>query len=197
VERLVERAEAITLNHPDIHAGHIGPLIFGPQAETIRRQLDDARARGARILTGGQLERHGGGCWYRPTVVVDVNDDMLLMREETFGPVVPVIPVGSVDEAIIRANTTEFGLSAAVFAGSEAEAISVAVQVNAGAISINDAGLTAMVHDVEKNSFGHSGLGGSRMGPAGLLRFFRKKALLIQTATPVPLSLLDEARATS
>jgi len=120
---------------------------------------------------------------------------MLLMREETFGPVVPVIPVDSVDEAIIRANGTEFGLSAAVFAGSEAEAISVAVQVNAGAISINDAGLTAMVHDVEKNSFGHSGLGGSRMGPAGLLRFFRKKALLIQTAAPVPLPLLDEANA--
>ena len=71
-------------------------------------------------------------------------------------------------------------LSAAVFA-EEKEALAVAQQINAGAISINDAGLTALIHEGEKNSFKYSGLGGSRMGEAALRRFLRKKAFLVKT----------------
>ena len=79
------------------------------------------------------------------------------------------------------ANDTVYGLSAAVFAGSEAEALEVASCLEAGAISINDAGLTALIHEAEKNAFKFSGMGGSRMGPAALKRFVRKKAFLIKT----------------
>jgi acyl-CoA reductase-like NAD-dependent aldehyde dehydrogenase len=103
------------------------------------------------------------------------------MTEETFGPLLPVMSVATIEDAIALANDTMFGLSAAVFAGSESEAIAVADRLDAGAISINDAALTAILHEGEKNSFKFSGLGGSRMGTAALKRFLRQKALLVKT----------------
>ncbi|MFX5634092.1 aldehyde dehydrogenase family protein, partial [Acinetobacter baumannii] len=87
----------------------------------------------------------------------------------------------TVDQAVALANDGEFGLSAAVLAGSAEEAEAVAVRLAAGAVSINDGALTSMVWDAEKSSFGMSGMGPSRMGEQGLLRFFRKQALLRQT----------------
>ncbi|MEI6418036.1 MAG: aldehyde dehydrogenase family protein, partial [Sphingomonadales bacterium] len=118
--------------------------------------------------------------------------EMALMQEETFGPVLPVTIVESVDEAVALANTGDFGLSAAVLAGSTAEAESVAARLNAGAISINDGALTSMVWDAEKSSFGASGLGPSRMGASGLTRFFRRRALLVQTGTAAPMAAYAE-----
>jgi acyl-CoA reductase-like NAD-dependent aldehyde dehydrogenase len=192
LERLVARAEAVTLNYPDIHRGQIGPLIFARQAEIIATQLADAVSRGARILTGGKIENHGGGVWLRPTVVTAVTHEMALMTEETFGPVMPVVGYQGIDEAVRLANDSVYGLSAAVL-GDEATALAVARRLNVGAVSINDGGLTTEVFDAEKNAFNLSGLGASRMGPSGLLRFLRKKALLIQRGTARDMSSLDEA----
>ncbi len=106
---------------------------------------------------------------------------MKVMTEETFGPIMPVMPFAKVEEAVSLANDSIYGLSAAVFAESEAEALEVAQHIDAGAISINDAALTAIMHEGEKNAFKFSGLGGSRMGAAALKRFMRKKAFLIKT----------------
>jgi acyl-CoA reductase-like NAD-dependent aldehyde dehydrogenase len=114
------------------------------------------------------------------------------MTEETFGPILPVMPFGSLDEAVRLANDTEYGLSGAVFAGSLEEAEAVAEHIDAGAISLNDAALTALFHEAEKNAFKSSGLGGSRMGAAGLQRFLRRKALIANTARPLPLAALSE-----
>ena len=116
---------------------------------------------------------------------------MLLYREETFGPIIPVMPFNDDDEAVRLANDSEFGLSAAVL-GAEDHALSVARRLRAGAVSINDAGLTAQVGDVEKDSFGVSGIGRSRMGPSGLLRFLRRQALLVQTGPAAPLDAFRE-----
>ena len=179
---LVDCAKGIRLNDADLDTGEIGPLIFAGQAATIRRHLDDARARGARVHCGGKIEDRGGGNWCRPTVVSEVSQDMLIMREETFGPVITVSPFDSTIEAIALANESDYGLSAAVFAGSRKEAESIAARLEVGGVSINDASLTAAVNDVEKNSFRFSGMGGSRMGPSGMSRFLRKRALLHQTA---------------
>jgi succinate-semialdehyde dehydrogenase/glutarate-semialdehyde dehydrogenase len=125
-------------------------------------------------------------------VLVDVTPDMDVMHEETFGPVIPVTPFDSIDEAVVLANAGSFGLSAAVLAGNAAEAETVAGRLDAGAVSINDGALTSMVWDAEKSSFGLSGLGPSRMGEAGLLRFFRKQALIRQTGTALPLAAYSE-----
>jgi acyl-CoA reductase-like NAD-dependent aldehyde dehydrogenase len=187
VSRLVDKARAIGINHPDIATGQLGPLIFGRQADIIDAQLDDALAKGARILCGGKTENLGGGRWCRATVVVDVNHDMQLMTEETFGPIMPVMPFDDVEQAVALANDSTFGLSAAVFAATLDAARAVAARLNAGGISLNDAGLTYQTYEAEKNSFGYSGLGGSRMGPGSILRFVRKQAYLLQTGAPARL----------
>ena len=188
---LVRLARAVTINYPDIGSGDIGPFISASQAATVASQLADAVANGATIHCGGSIEDHGGK-WLRPTVVTGVTPAMVLMVEETFGPVIPVTPFDNVGDAIAMANASAFGLSAAVLAGSFEEAEAVAVHLNAGAVSINDGALTAMIGDAEKTSFGLSGLGASRMGASGLLRFYRRQALLRQVGTPLPLAAYAE-----
>jgi acyl-CoA reductase-like NAD-dependent aldehyde dehydrogenase len=192
---LVEKSKAIQINWPDIHSGHIGPFIFQQQALKVGEQIQDAISKGATVHCGGEVENHEGGLWCLPTVLTGINAEMLLMQEETFGPLMPVIPFANTEEAIRMANDSEFGLSAAVFCGEREEGESVAKQINAGGISINDASLTGIVHDVEKNAFCLSGMGGSRMGDAGLQRFFRKQALMYQSAPAMPLEALNEANA--
>lgn len=192
VSRLVEKAEAVRLNWPDMSSGEIGPIIFDRQAETLARHIEDARAKGARILTGGEIETHGGGLWLRPTVISKVAHDMAVMREETFGPILPVMGFDTQDEAIALANDTEFGLSAAVFAGTLERAEAIAREIEAGAVSLNDAALTGLFYEAEKHSFKCSGMGGSRMGPAGFQRFVRRKALIAQTGAPAPIQAFAE-----
>ena len=114
---------------------------------------------------------------------------MKIMREETFGPVIPVTVFDTVHEAVALANDSEFGLSAAVI-GDDAE--SIAIRLNAGAVSINDGALTSMVWEAEKSSFGASGLGPSRMGDSGILRFLRRQALIIQSGDPLPIRAYAE-----
>ena len=193
LQRLIDKAQAVRLSRDHPEDGHLGPLIHAPQGGVIDGQLQDAVRLGARIHTGGPVERDGG-IWCRPTVVSQVNHRMRLMQEETFGPVMPVMPFATDSEAIALANDTVFGLSAAVFSSEREHAESVARRIDAGAISLNDASLTGLVHEAEKNSFGLSGLGGSRMGAAGYLRFFRTKALLWNGGSVACIDQFDESR---
>ena len=188
---LTEQATAVRLNYPDIGVGDIGPFIFAPQADKVASQLADARARGATVLTGGEVEVLGGGKYLRPTVLTGVTPDMAVIREETFGPVLPVTVFDDLDEAVALANDSRYGLSAAVL-GDPAEAEAVAERLEAGAISINDGALTAAVWDAENSSFKLSGMGPSRMGNSGLTRFFRTKALIRQNGAPAALSAIAE-----
>jgi acyl-CoA reductase-like NAD-dependent aldehyde dehydrogenase len=192
VAALVEGAQKVRLNSDDIGQGELGPFIFERQAEIVRAQIEDARAQGAKILTGGEVEERGGGLYLRPTVMRDVTPDMAVMAEETFGPVLPVSAFDSVDEAIDLANSGSFGLSAAVLAGTAEEAEAVAARLDAGAVSINDGALTSMVWEAEKSSFKLSGLGPSRMGESGFLRFFRRQALIRQSGDPAPITFYSE-----
>jgi len=194
VDQLVAKARKVELNWPDLHAGHIGPFIWGRQGDIVAAQLADAEKKGARVLCGGKIEDHGGK-WLAPTVLVDVKHDMAIMQEETFGPVIPVIPYDSVDEAVALANDGDYGLSAGVMAGTLEEAEQIGRRIDAGGVSLNDGSLTALMHEAEKNSFKLSGLGGSRMGPAGYLRFFRTKVLIHQTGTPMTIDMIDERHA--
>jgi succinate-semialdehyde dehydrogenase / glutarate-semialdehyde dehydrogenase len=192
IGKLVAKAEAARLNWPEIDAGEIGPIIFDKQAATLESHIRDAREKGARVLTGGEIEHLGGGLWLRPTVIAEATHDMRVVTEETFGPIMPVMAFDTTDEAIALANRTEYGLSAAVFAGTLEEAEAIGRLIDAGAVSLNDAALTALFHEAEKHSFKLSGLGGSRMGPAGFQRFLRRKALIANTGAPVPLSAFAE-----
>jgi acyl-CoA reductase-like NAD-dependent aldehyde dehydrogenase len=195
VDGLTKRAEQVELNYPDIHQGHIGPLIFDRQAEIILDHLDDAVNKGATVLCGGKLENHGGGKWIRPTVLTEVDHSMKVMREETFGPVIPVMAYNNIEAAIKLANDSEYGLSAAVFGQNIEQAKAVASKINAGAIGINDGAVTVDVQDAAHDSFGYSGMGQTRMGLTGMTRFTREKALIVRRNEAKGIDSLDEALA--
>lgn len=181
---LSQKIDTVSFNDDNTSGGTMGPIIFEKQAEKIKSQLKEAIDQGASILTGGEIHEIHGGLWMKPTIVTQVDHGMTVMSEETFGPVIPIMSFSTEEEAIALANDSQFGLSASVFSIDSERAIRVAEQLHAGGISINDASLTNQVFDATKNSFKMSGMNGSRMGIDGFTRFFRKKALLIQTAAP-------------
>lgn len=185
IDALVKEAGRLRLAHPQPQDGQIGPVISAAQVEIIREHLADAKARGARALTGGELVDLGGQ-WCPPTVLVDVDDSMKVVREETFATILPVMVVADEEEAVARANDSVYGLSAAVFSKDLARAERVARRLQAGGVSINDASLTGMIHSAEKQSFKQSGLGGSRMGAPSIRRFLRAQALLINPGVEDP-----------
>jgi succinate-semialdehyde dehydrogenase / glutarate-semialdehyde dehydrogenase len=191
VEELVAKAKQVRLNDQNPLDGHIGPFIFVRQPQIVEAHLADAVAKGAKILTGGVTESLGGGLYMRPTVVTEVNHTMRLMREETFGPILPVMRFDTVEEAIALANDTEFGLTASVISGTEAQGQRIAEQVNAGSVFVQDTFLTfAKLRKIGTHSFGVSGLGGSRTGPDSIMRFLRRKAIMSNQGAPA--SILDD-----
>lgn len=192
VDLLTEKADATKLSYPDPDVGIVGPLIFDRQADIIDEHLKDAVAKGAIVKTGGEILRHGGGCWVEPTVLCNVDHSMRIMTEETFGPVMPVMAYASVEQAAKLANDSDYGLSGAVFAPDEEQAIAFAEHLDAGGISINDAGMTTMTFEACKQAFKLSGMGPSRMGPTGMTRFFREKALYLNRGDVTPIEAQAE-----
>ena len=191
---LVEGAKAVEITHPDPASGHLGPFIFPAQGAKVQAHIDDAVDKGAKVLVGGQVEALDGGQYLRPTVLADVKPDMAVMREETFGPVIPVTIFDDLDSAIAQANDTEYGLSAAVLAGSLDEAAAIGARLDAGAISLQDGSLTSMVGDAPNQSRKASGLGPSRSGDTGMLRFLREQAIIHQTGQPLPIDAYAESQ---
>lgn len=177
---LSRQVAQLHLNLQEISVGQIGPVISAKQVDVIRRHLEDARAKGARFLTGGQLVEQGG-TWCEPTVIADVTPDMLVVAEESFAPLLAVAPFDTDAEAVALANATPYGLSAAVFCNDPARCQAIAGQLEAGGISLNDAALTGLIHEGEKQAFKFSGLGGSRMGTPSIFRFLRAQAHLRNT----------------
>ena len=192
IQLLTEKAMAATLSKDNPNKGIVGPLIFSLQAAVIQQHLDDALQKGAIIYCGGKIEDHRGAKWIAPTVLGNVDHSMLIMTEETFGPIMPVMAFCSPEQAVALANDTSYGLSAAVFGKDEESALSVAKQINAGGISINDAGLTSMVFETEKSAFGYSGMGPSRVGGSGLTRFLRQQSLYVNRGDVLPITVYSE-----
>ena len=184
VALITQKAASVSLAFPGIKDGKIGPIISDKQVEIINDHLKDALAKGAKITTGSQqCEALGGGFYCRPTVLTHVDGSMKIMTEETFGPLMPVVSFATIEEGIALANSTVYGLSGAVFAKTAEEAMAVGARMHCGAVSINDAALTAIMHEGEKNSFKMSGIGGTRMGPSAIKRFMRQKVFLIKNNT--------------
>lgn len=184
VDRLIAKAEQVRLNYPDPLQGQLSPFIFARQADIVTDHLKDAVEKGAKVRTGGEVLNLGGGLYMKATVVTDVTHDMKLMRDETFGPVMPVMRYATEEEAVRLANDTYFGLSAAVIAGDEAEARRIGEQINAGNVSLQDCFLTFAAGAAEADSFGASGLGMKR---PGIQRYFKRQALLTNTVDPADL----------
>jgi len=142
LHRIVELTDEIKVGDPSLPDTDMGPLTTKGQLDIVSRQVEEAVVAGARALTGG-TRPDGRGFFYPPTVLVDVNDDMELMREETFGPVMPVIPVNSLEEGIRRANESAFGLTASGWTRSKKTAARLQRELDAGTVTINDHLVTA------------------------------------------------------
>jgi acyl-CoA reductase-like NAD-dependent aldehyde dehydrogenase len=141
VARLVERAELIRVGDPMEPDAQMGPVVSQRQLDRILELVESARAEGAQVLCGG--ERLTGnpfkrGYFIAPTVITDVRQDMRIMREEVFGPVVSVQPFADEDEAVALANDADFGLGAAVWTRDLTRAHVVAHRIRSGTVWIND-----------------------------------------------------------
>ncbi|MCH9700812.1 MAG: aldehyde dehydrogenase family protein, partial [Actinomycetia bacterium] len=179
VARVTEKVRAIRQGVP---AGpgsiDVGSLTFPPQVDLVESHVTDALERGAKALTGGHRGRTEG-YWFEPTVLVDVDHDMDCMREETFGPTLPIMKVADADEAIRLANDSEYGLCAAVFSRDLARAEKVARRVNAGAVTINDALVNYTAMELPMGGATPASGVGYRHGPGGIRKYCRQQALLI------------------
>ncbi|MCC6203293.1 MAG: aldehyde dehydrogenase family protein [Gammaproteobacteria bacterium] len=132
----------------------IGPIINAKQLAKIVDQVEDARARGARILLGGASH----GPYFEPTVMTDVTRDMKIFREENFGPVAPILTATSDDEAIAIANDSEYGLSAGIITRNEVRGLAVAARVETGMAHVNDSSVNDEPH-IPFGGIKNSGLG--------------------------------------
>lgn len=184
VARVTEKVRALRQGVP---AGpgsvDVGSLTFPPQVDIVERHVEQARERGAKVLTGGHRGR-GAGYWFEPTVLVDVDHDMACMREETFGPTLPIMKVADAEEAIRLANDSEYGLCAAVFSRDSVRAEAVARRVNAGAVTINDALVNYTALELPMGGARPGSGIGYRHGAGGIRKYCRQQSLLISRVNP-------------
>jgi succinate-semialdehyde dehydrogenase/glutarate-semialdehyde dehydrogenase len=145
----------------------VGAIIHPPQVDKIAAQVADAQARGATVEAGG-LPSDGPGCFFAPTVLSGVDQGATVMREETFGPLLPFHRVDSVEEAVDKANDSHLGLMAYVFAPSASAGEAVARQLVAGTVMVNDVLNTYAMPETPWSGLKQSGLG--RVHSAGALR---------------------------
>ena len=137
--RLKERTEAMIIGEPMDEATQVGPLVNKAQQEKVLSYIEKGKQEGATLITGGAIPNNvpGNSAYVQPTVFADVTDDMTIAREEIFGPVMCVLDFETEEEAIARANATEFGLAGGVFTKDMARAHRVADALEAGTVWIN------------------------------------------------------------
>jgi acyl-CoA reductase-like NAD-dependent aldehyde dehydrogenase len=137
----------------------VGPMIWPNQLETIERHMADARAKGATVLSGGKRNASFGDMFYEPTVLTNVTHDMLVIKEETFGPVLPIIRVRDEEEALRLANDSEYGLSSTLWTRDEAKAVRLGRRIEAGSVCVNDSSITYGALEAPFGGMKASGLG--------------------------------------
>jgi acyl-CoA reductase-like NAD-dependent aldehyde dehydrogenase len=138
LQACVEKTSRLRLgNGLDDHTD-VGPMIHQRQLKIVQAHVDDAMARGARLLAGGKAVPQMGPNFFAPTILAEVNHSMQIMREETFGPVLPVRSFKTEDEAVALANDSRFGLAASVWTGDHKRGEALARRIDAGTVMVND-----------------------------------------------------------
>jgi acyl-CoA reductase-like NAD-dependent aldehyde dehydrogenase len=166
VQLCLEKTKKLRLGSSADVEADVGPMIRESQLEKVEQQLRDAEERGARILTGGNRRADLGPNFIEPAVVTQVDHSMQLMREETFGPVLAIRSVASVDEAIALANDSPFGLSASIWTRDARRGRELASRIRAGSVMINDVASYYGISEAPHGGPGWSGWGRthSRLG---------------------------------
>jgi len=152
----------------------MGPLIHQRQLHCVEDHVNDAVARGARLLTGGRRMPALGPNFYAPTLLADVKQDMRIMQEETFGPALPVAPFDTDDDAVQLANDSEFGLAASVWTSNRKRGETIAARIKAGTVMVNDAITSFGISEAPHGGFKQSGIGRTH-GKLGLAEMVQVK----------------------
>jgi acyl-CoA reductase-like NAD-dependent aldehyde dehydrogenase len=137
----------------------VGPFIHTPQMEIVQRHVDDAVAKGATVLRGGERAATDTGHYFEPTLMVDVDHSMLIVQDETFGPVLPVVRVRDEAEALQLANDSRFGLHGSVWTKDRARGATFASAMNTGTVAVNDVAVNFIIPTVAFGGIGDSGYG--------------------------------------
>lgn len=185
VQAFVERTKALKLGGALDYSVDMGSLIGKQQLEKTVEHAEDARAKGARFLAGGRARPDIGLYFFEPTILEGVTPDMQCYREETFGPIVSLYRVDSIEEAVERANDSEYGLNAAVFTHDNRKGVEIARRIECGTVSINE------TYQVTWGSMGapmggmkDSGLG-RRHGAEGMLKYTESQNIALSRISPL------------
>lgn len=175
-ELFAERMAALVVGDPESTSTHIGPLATESGRRDIEALVDDARRRGAAILTGGRRSDLSDGWFYEPTVVAELSEDMRLYAEEAFGPVASLYKVESLDHAFAVANDSEFGLGSAFWSNDEGEIEAAQRRIEAGAVFVN--GMTISYAELPFGGIKRSGYG-RELSMEGIREFCNLKTIWI------------------
>ena len=178
VGKLVSRTAQLRVGMDVEHhfSADVGAMTTKQQLDIVSRHVEDAVSKGAKVLTGGKAR--GEGLFYEPTVMIDVDHGMDCMREETFGPTLPVMKVRDAQEAIEKANDSRFGLSGSVWTRDKAKAMALARRLNTGLVHINSVLLGVGQTPVPFGGWNDSGLGFRSGGAAGIRKYCRTKSIV-------------------
>ncbi|MFL5893417.1 MAG: aldehyde dehydrogenase family protein [Solirubrobacterales bacterium] len=179
VARVTDKVSALRQGAPGAPGSvDVGAIIFPPQIELIQAHVDDAVAKGARVVTGGKRVEGADGLFFEPTVLTDVDHSMRCMSEETFGPTLPVMRVADSEEAIRLANDGPYGLQASVWTRDADRGEALARRVESGVCCVNDAQVNYVALELPMGGWKASGLG-SRHGPDGIRKYTKRQSLLV------------------
>lgn len=165
------------LGRPDVTDVDVGAITFAPQIERAEQQIADAVARGGRVVTGGARRKDLPGQFFAPTLIADATPEMAVIREETFGPVLPVMRVADAEAALRAANDTPMGLSGSVWSADAERASALARRLVAGSVCVNDALVNYFCVEAPLGGVKASGTG-FRHGPEGLRQFCRIETIV-------------------
>ncbi|MER3395202.1 MAG: aldehyde dehydrogenase [Acidimicrobiia bacterium] len=185
VSKVVEKTKALRVGYSEGSETYdVGSLTRPAQLDIVEEHIKDAVEKGARILTGGhRIEDKKPGYFYEPTVLVDVDHRMQIMREETFGPVLPIMKVRNRDEAVRLANESRYGLAASVWTKDTKEAERLVEEVQAGGVVVNDCLAHYGVPSLPFGGVKESGIGRTH-GAEGLIEFCEVKSVLVDRFGP-------------